>query len=114
IRTEGEAFLAGKTNRVVIQGADVLLAPEAYTVMALVIHELITNSAKYGSLCDQNGRVEIMVMVSEYGDLQVGWRERGGPPVKPQKRRGFGSTIIEQSIPFELRGEASVRHELSG
>jgi light-regulated signal transduction histidine kinase (bacteriophytochrome) len=114
LRTEAEAFLAGKTDRIVVQGADVLIAPEAYTVMALVIHELITNSAKYGSLCDQNGRVEVSVIVNEHGDLELGWRERGGPPVKPRKRRGFGSTIIEQSIPFELRGEATVRHELSG
>ena len=114
IRTEAEAFLAGKTDRIEVLGQDVLVAPQAYTVMALVIHELITNSAKYGSLCDQRGRVEITMMMSEHGDLQVGWRERGGPPVKPRQRRGFGSTIIERSIPFELRGEADVRHELTG
>ena len=114
IRTEAEAFLAGKTDRMIVFGKDVLIAPEAYTVLALVIHELITNSAKYGSLCDQNGRVEITMMMDEQGDLRLGWREKGGPPVKPRKRRGFGTTIIEKSIPFELRGEADVRHELTG
>ena len=114
VRTEAEAFLSGKADRVRMLGQDVLIVPEAYTVMALVIHELITNSAKYGSLCDQNGRVEITMTMNEHGDLQVGWREKGGPPVKPRKRRGFGSTIIEKSIPFELRGEADVRHELTG
>jgi light-regulated signal transduction histidine kinase (bacteriophytochrome)/CheY-like chemotaxis protein len=114
IRSEAEAFLAGKTDRIIVFGRDVLIAPEAYTVMALVIHELITNSAKYGALGDSTGRVEMTTVINEHGELQLGWREKGGPPVKPLKRRGFGSTIIEKSIPFELRGEADVRHELSG
>jgi light-regulated signal transduction histidine kinase (bacteriophytochrome) len=114
IRNEAEAFLAGKADRVALIGPDVLIIPEAYTVLALVIHELITNSAKYGSLCDRHGRVEITTVMDEHGDLQINWREKGGPPVKPPTRRGFGSTIIEKSIPFELRGDADVRHELSG
>ena len=114
IRTEAEAYLAGKIGRVTIDGPDVLVAPEAYTVLALVIHEMITNSAKYGSLCDSRGRLSIGTTLDEHGDLHLAWREEGGPPVKPPQRRGFGSTIIERSIPFELRGQVDVRHKPTG
>jgi len=114
IDSEAEAFLAGKGDRVQKLGPDILISSPAYTVLALVIHELITNSAKYGSLCDQRGRVEITTTMDEHGDLHIAWREKGGPPVKPRQRTGFGSTIIERSVPFELRGEANIRHELSG
>ena len=114
IRTEAEAYISAKTDRIVIDGPDVLVAPEAYTVLALVIHEMITNSAKYGCLCDSSGRLSIATTLEEDGDLMIAWRERGGPPVKAPQRRGFGTTIIEKSIPFELRGEVEVRHKLGG
>ena len=42
------------------------------------------------------------------------WRESAGPPVKPPKRRGFGSTIIERSIPYELKGTAEIDYRLEG
>ncbi|KHL26338.1 hypothetical protein PK98_07745 [Croceibacterium mercuriale] len=114
IETEAEAYLGGKTDRVSVTGPDVLVAPEAYTVLALVLHEMMTNSAKYGSLCDSSGRLTIDTRLGELGDLQIGWRESGGPPVRPPQRRGFGSTIIERSIPYELRGTARLSHKLTG
>ena len=112
--SEIEAYLTGKTERFTLDGEPVLIAPEAYTVLALVVHELMTNSAKYGSLCDQSGRVSVTVSRKANGDLAIAWRERGGPPVQTPKRRGFGSTIIERSIPFELKGEADLRFLLTG
>ncbi len=113
IRSEADAYLSGKHDRLTLAGEDALIAPEAYTVVALVIHEMITNSVKYGSLCDRSGRLDITVDCDESG-MTIRWRESGGPPVKPPKRRGFGSTIIEKSIPFELNGRASVEYKLSG
>ncbi|ANU07109.1 HWE histidine kinase domain-containing protein [Paraurantiacibacter namhicola] len=114
IRAEGEAYLQQKIDRILIEGEDVEVAPEAYTVIALVIHEMMTNSAKYGALCDSSGRLEIGTSLDEYGDCHISWREAGGPPVKPPTRRGFGTTVIEKSIPHELRGQAEVRYSLSG
>ena len=73
-----------------------------------------TNSAKYGSLCDSNGTIDVEIDRAKNGDLIILWRERGGPPVQPPTRRGFGSTIILRSIPYELRGEADLRFKLSG
>ncbi len=112
--TELAAYLNEKRDRFGIDGEEVLIKPEAYTVLALVVHELVTNSAKYGSLCDRHGSLTVALARNHAGDLQIQWRERGGPPVKPPQRRGFGSTIIERSIPHELKGEADLRFKLTG
>ncbi|MCB1461161.1 MAG: GAF domain-containing protein [Nitratireductor sp.] len=114
IRTEIGAFLSEKSERVVIEGVDVTLSPTAFTTLALVIHELVTNSAKYGSLNDSSGIVHFGVTLNADGSCAVSWRESGGPPVQAPKRRGFGTTIIERSIPFELKGKADVAYKVSG
>ncbi|MEL7219350.1 MAG: HWE histidine kinase domain-containing protein, partial [Pseudomonadota bacterium] len=112
--TELAAYLNEKRERFSIDGEEVLIKPEAYTVVALVVHELVTNSAKYGSLCDRHGKLAVTLERNRAGDLEIKWRESGGPPVKPPQRRGFGSTIIERSIPHELKGEANLRFKLTG
>ncbi len=114
IEREGEAFLLDNADRVRISGEDVFLQPIALSTLALVIHELMTNSAKYGALCDRAGALEIGLSRDPVGQLVIDWLERGGPPVTTPARRGFGSTIIERSIPFDLKGEAAVHYELSG
>ncbi len=68
---------------------------------------MITNSAKYGALSDARGRVEINTNVDRAGRLVVDWKELGGPPVKAPTRRGFGSTIIERSIAYDLKERLS-------
>ena len=114
IETEANAYVSGRSDRVIVDGPDPLVVPEAYTVLALVIHEMITNSAKYGSLSDSSGLLNITISEEDGGGLKIEWQESGGPPVKPPKRRGFGSTIIDRSIPFELGGEAQIDYKLSG
>ncbi|WP_068073217.1 HWE histidine kinase domain-containing protein [Novosphingobium lentum] len=112
--SEARAYLSNKADRVMVLGSDVLVAPEAYAVLALVVHELMTNSAKYGSLCDRHGMLEIGLSRTAVGELAIAWRERGGPPVRFPARKGFGTTIIERSIPYELKGAAVVRYKVSG
>ncbi|AWW73623.1 histidine kinase [Erythrobacter sp. KY5] len=114
VESEFAAYAAGSENRYRLIGADVLVTPEAYTVLALVLHELVTNSVKYGALSNETGRIDVSITLSSSGALKLGWREDGGPPVKPPKRRSFGSIIIERSIPFELSGEADLRFTLGG
>ncbi|TAD77811.1 MAG: GAF domain-containing protein [Sphingomonadales bacterium] len=97
-----------------LTGEDVLITPEAYTILALVIHELATNSAKYGSLSARAGTVDVTLARSAFGDLALRWREAGGPPVTAPTRHGFGSTIITRTIPHDLQGEADVRYRLAG
>ncbi|TVV71874.1 HWE histidine kinase domain-containing protein [Sphingomonas solaris] len=113
IETEAGAFLGQKRDRVRLTGPNVLIEPGAFTTMALVFHELLTNAAKYGALVD-SGFVAIDWKVDKDGSLLIDWREEGGPAVVAPTRRGFGSTIIERSIPFDLGGTAEVRYRLSG
>lgn len=114
VATESEAYLDDKASRIVISGPDADIVPAAYATLALVMHEMITNSAKYGSLSDSRGRVELNFNERDDGSLDIDWREMDGPPVKAPDRRGFGSTIIERSIPFELHGESQVDYALTG
>ncbi|MDF2386099.1 GAF domain-containing protein [Nostoc ellipsosporum NOK] len=113
IETEAAAYLAGKAGRVETDGPAVLLHPQAFSALALVLHELMTNSAKYGALSD-SGSVDIGWRIERDGDLAIAWRERGGPAVQPPKRQGFGTTIITRSIPYDLGGRADVRYPLTG
>lgn len=113
IDAEAAAFLAGQVDRVHVEGPPILLNPQAYSTMALVMHELVTNSAKYGSLSD-SGRVRIAWKLDDRGDLLFHWRESGGPQVQAPTRKGFGSTIIDRSIPYDLGGEARIDYKLHG
>jgi two-component sensor histidine kinase len=70
IETEAAAYLGGKRNRIETTGPDVLLQPQAFTALALVFHEPMTNSAKYGALSD-NGRVNVRWRLDGDGDLLI-------------------------------------------
>ena len=115
VRTEAVGFMGERGSaRLKADGPEVSLAPEAFSTLALVLHELLTNSAKYGSLSTPDGTVEMQWSRAAGGDLSIVWHEKGGPAVSPPLRRGFGSTVIERSIPHELKGEANVEHRVEG
>ncbi|QYI99941.1 GAF domain-containing protein [Thalassovita mediterranea] len=114
VRTETEAYLGNKASRVRVEGPDVLLMPNAFSTVSLVLHELTTNSAKYGALADSDGEIIITIKPEADDDLTLEWRERGGPAVQAPSRQGFGTTIITRSIPHELGGTADVRYAFTG
>ncbi|GHE70929.1 histidine kinase [Camelimonas fluminis] len=90
-----DQFQAGTLDRdrVHLHGPKVELSPENTLRMALSLHELGTNAAKYGALSAPAG--EVLISWRRLGDgLELQWEERGGPPVTPPKRAGFGSTLI--------------------
>ena len=91
-------------QRIVFTGHDVMLQPKAFSAMALIIHELVANARKYGALKDDTGTVSIETGADPIGNVSVAWRENGGPLVSPPTRRGFGTTILEQAIGFEVNG----------
>jgi light-regulated signal transduction histidine kinase (bacteriophytochrome)/CheY-like chemotaxis protein len=113
IDAEAAAF-ANYPGRVISEGDPVLLNPKAYSTMALVIHELVTNSTKYGSLSSPAGKVKISWRRNEADDLILDWIETGGPAVKPPSRKGFGSTIIDRSVPYDLGGAAKIVYDAGG
>lgn len=113
IDAEAATFMVD-SRRIRSSGEPVMLNPLAYSTMALVLHELVTNSSKYGSLSVPDGHVLIDWTQAAKGDLLVTWREVGGPPVRAPQRQGFGTTIIQRSVPYDLGGEAVVRFLESG
>ena len=114
IAVEAKAYLNGQSDRLILTGDAPLLAPEAFSTMALVIHELVTNAAKYGAFTDRSGKVKIDLRIEDDGALMLKWREIGGPPVQAPKRQGFGTTIVEKTVPFELNGKVDVRFAPAG
>ncbi len=95
-------------ERVTLNGPNVRL-PARYAInLGLVLHELVTNAAKYGALSTNTGRLEMSWTIVESEDrpdqLRIHWVESGGPPVAPPKRQGFGSRLIRRSIEGELGG----------
>lgn len=100
------------TSRVRIVGPLVRLEPQMSLHIALMLHELATNSAKYGAFSAHAGRVSIEWTV-EGRMLHLIWSERGGPAVSPPARRGFGSMLIEQSAK-SAGGAAEVRFAADG
>ena len=96
----------GETEaRVRIDGPAVMLEPTTAQTIAISLHELATNAAKYGSLSAAGGHVEIAWSRMSDGRLSLRWIESGGPPVTPPTHRGFGTRIIENIIAGQLRGE---------
>ena len=98
------------SDRVSLSGPGIMVDARAYQALALVFHEMMTNAAKYGALSQGSGRLDVTWAHDPGGDLRIDWRERGGPSVSPPERRGFGTVVIERTIPFELRGEARVEY----
>jgi two-component sensor histidine kinase/CheY-like chemotaxis protein len=114
VESEAGAYLGARAGRINMDGPEVALDPKAFATLALVVHEMMTNSAKYGALADSTGQVDVVWRLDPSASLVIEWRESGGPPVQPPSRRGFGTTIIERSIPFDLRGDAELRFDLLG
>lgn len=104
----------GAKHRLRLAGPAVELLPQAMSTMALVIHELVTNASKYGALSTPGGSVDVAVTVVEGEGVYLGWKETGGPPVAAPTRRGFGSVILERSVPFDLQGTAQLHFRLGG
>jgi PAS domain S-box-containing protein len=95
----------GETEgRVRIDGPPVMLEPNRAQTMAISLHELATNSAKYGSLSAADGGIEITWCRTADGRLSLRWIEAGGPTVTPPTHRGFGTRVMENII-GQLSGE---------
>jgi two-component sensor histidine kinase len=99
-------FFKENETRMRIDGPPVLLQPDAAQAIAVVVHELATNAAKYGALSTAGGRVELKWSHAADGWVVLRWTERDGPPVKEPTRRGFGSRVIESMI-GQLKGKTA-------
>jgi PAS domain S-box-containing protein len=90
-----------------ICGPDVMLTSAETQAVAMVIHELVTNAAKHGSLSSPNGSVSVSwdrTGTDAAAMLTIAWRELGGPPIAARVQSGYGSSLIRDLIPHELGG----------
>lgn len=106
----------GQPSRFVASGPPLRLPPRLALSIAMALHELGTNAVKYGALSREGGTVTIAWSVERGAEtrLSLAWTERGGPPVTPPTRTGFGSRLIERSLARDLDGEVQLLYAPTG
>jgi PAS domain S-box-containing protein len=109
--------IADDTRAVRIDGPAVSIPPQFVLPLSLVFHELATNSAKYGALSTNSGELTVAwVLDGGAADavLTLSWAERNGPKVVHPERAGFGTTLINYTIGYELDGEVDLDYRQDG
>ena len=105
-------------DQIAIEGEPITVTPRVALTLALGLHELTTNATKYGALSVPAGRIDVGWRVERQSPqaplLRIEWRERGGPPVTPPERQGFGTRFIEGSVASELQGKARLDYDPAG
>ncbi len=100
-------------DQISFRGTDIQLQPATAQTLALVLHELVTNSAKYGALSTLSGRLSLHWGIE--GDaLELVWEEKDGPLVEKPASRGFGTRSVIASIESQLGGQADFNWRSEG
>lgn len=99
-------YRVGHAGRIKTSGPEVLLQPGSAQTLALALHELATNAAKYGALSSESGQLKLSWTLKD-GKLGLDWSESGGPITKPPSAEGFGTRIIMASIERQLFGHVA-------
>jgi PAS domain S-box-containing protein len=106
VEEELAPYRTGETAKVEAAGPNVSLQPAAAQSLALALHELVTNAAKYGALSSTSGRVRLTWELNP-GTLVLTWTESGGPQTQAPVAPGFGTRIITASVEGQLAGQAT-------
>ena len=102
-------------GRISVHGADMDIQPASILPLTLALNELCTNATKYGSLSIPDGGVALTWALDEAGtSLIFRWVESGGPAVLPPKSRSLGSKLVEEVLPRQLGGRASLNFHPAG
>jgi PAS domain S-box-containing protein len=100
-----------------LSGPDVMLTSTQTQAVAMVIHELVTNAAKYGALSRPDGSVSVnwnRTGADVAAMLTITWRELGGPPIAAPVHPSYGSSLIRGLIPYELGGTVDLKFLVDG
>lgn len=100
-------------SRITLSGPTIMVPPPVAQAFGMALHELATNAAKYGSLSNDSGRVEITWSV-EKDDFCMSWRETGGPEVAAPGQTGFGTTVLERMTATQMSGDVSIDYAREG
>ncbi|MFN7024682.1 MAG: HWE histidine kinase domain-containing protein [Pseudorhizobium sp.] len=101
-------------REILLQGPPIWLDARSFSVMALVLHEMATNAAKYGGLSVRDGNLSVRWNRSDAGGCEIWWDESGGPSVTVPARNGFGSMLIGRSVSYELGGQSRIDYAPAG
>ena len=117
IRSQLAVYLDRDDAPVSINGPDVVFKPEAAQNLGLALHELSVNAARFGALAVPVGRIAITW--SRDGEdashaLEIDWQEKFGPKVKPRRKQGFGSIVIEKNLARALGAQVDLKFEADG
>ena len=105
VREELAAYCRDGEGRERVDGPNLVLRPDIAQTVAVALHELATNAAKYGALSVAEGHVQVEWSCASDGRLVLRWTEAGGPPVKPPTHHGFGTRVMDSMIRGQLKGE---------
>ena len=114
VENELAAYSQDGGERTRIDGPNLLLRPENAQAVAVVVHELATNAAKYGALSATAGRVQVEWSLGRDGLLVLRWTETAGPLVNPPTRQGFGMRVMKGLIEDQLKGEVRLEWRAQG
>jgi PAS domain S-box-containing protein len=113
VEEEMAPYHANHRQRVITGGPAVVLLPATAQAVALALHELATNAAKYGALSTETGTLGV-TWRAEGDALVLDWTETGGPSTAEPARLGFGLTIVRSSIEAQFRGGVSYEWRREG
>ncbi len=113
IESQLTAYSGSGEAQVAIDGPAVALKPEAAQNLGLALHELAINAAKFGALSVPSGRVSITWALGDHA-LALEWIEQFGPKVKPRRKKGFGSMVIEHNLARALDAQVALEFDPDG
>jgi PAS domain S-box-containing protein len=119
VRSELAAHGHGEGGRIEVRGSRVGLPPSSAQALGLALHELATNALKYGALNQPEGRLTVVWRVDRDADerrVVLEWREDGVkvPDGATPRRKGYGSELIEQALPYQLKAKTQLEFGADG
>ena len=100
-------------TRFAVDGPDLMVSPKTSITLVMTLHELATNSTKYGALGQPGGYVRLNWDVAD-GQFRLAWKDVGGPACKEPVQSGFGTRMLKRALAAELGGQASLHYEPDG
>lgn len=119
IRSQLAAYFEPDSGQVTVRGDDVALKPEAAQNLGLALHEMAVNAARFGALSMPDGHVSVVWQwrsgkAGESDALDIVWQEQFGPIVKPRRKKGFGTMVIEGNLSRALNADVKMLFEPTG
>jgi PAS domain S-box-containing protein len=113
VKEEFAPYNSESVTRASFVGPKIVLSPAMAQTIALAVHELATNAAKYGALSAPSGRIDLR-WARHPGALALEWTEQGGPKIEPPTRKGYGTRVVTAGIERQLGGQVDFSWQADG